>query len=808
MASISSESIDCRYFEDLKSMLEWSGSDRLQQSRSPLRRRHRFANSLTESKFMIAHDYCGGYKHLEDRNAQGYFPHPTGYAFWVRGFSLADTYLYFSHSRVAIPPISWTNACHKSGVKCLGTLICEWEESVPDARLLLTKNESGVGYLYADALTNLAVYFRFDGYLINMETVMDDAKQATELLDFVAYFKYAMHRALGPETQVIWYDSLTTYNQLDYQNCLNKTTYPWILASDGLFTNYSWTFDQTAESARQAGPMLKRSLWTGVDVWGRNVTYDHKWNIGKTLRKLAPIGTSVVMFAPVWDYEELGEANFEKNDHELWFTRRDPDSNEDVSISRAIRPLPAPVLDTPDLQLFYTSFSTGHGSSFFVNGKSEYDKVWVHRSIQTALPSYMTSSSFYAQQYLQKLYAAGVMTVAPDSYKYSWTISYDYGFYGGSCMKFTFDPYNRSPYHDILFSNSRPAVFESTEVLSTSPTHKSNSIAIQNRLLRRPSSMQQIAVDGVFIAPLFLIDFCLEAREMFSIDVTFLKVHKGDVRVRLSGNWIVEYERPDDSLNDYGGVFESQSVVSPCFDELPTDPAKNVFDALSFDADISGSVLGTWVRKSVSFQIEEPPQSVVAACTVRSRRKLVPRFRINHIDMSCSKNFTGTLYLGALSLYNSRRSKEQEATATPSVMQAEVITPSIPAPVRVTSVSLVDNPDKPKSKTIAWANDDNAAEWLVYIDGVFVGVATNSGWLVSVKKHDKSDSDEDKEAEGAPVIHELITKTTAVADDDDAASSDSSGSSVFVALVRIDVVGLGGSIVKGVELPLEFECTP
>lgn len=52
----------------------------------------------------------------------------------------------FSHHRITIPPVNFTNACHRNGVLALGTFIVEWQEGVSELEKFLLRKPSKAGF--------------------------------------------------------------------------------------------------------------------------------------------------------------------------------------------------------------------------------------------------------------------------------------------------------------------------------------------------------------------------------------------------------------------------------------------------------------------------------------------------------------------------------------------------------------------------------------------------------------------------------------------------------------------------------------
>ncbi|KAF8516116.1 glycosyl hydrolase family 85-domain-containing protein [Hysterangium stoloniferum] len=246
-----------------------------------------------QSKLLVCHDFKGGY--TEDPLQRGY-----SFEFW----HLVDTFIYFSHNRISLPPKEWINTGHRHGAKVLGTIIFEWDESKSDLIKCLyegplwtpepspsTVSDTETAVLpitteYAMKIIKLAKERDFDGYLLNIETnlnflppascypggseerdedasYLDQEKQfsglklalspemkqrrakrmrrnALALLNWATWLTQQGKRLVGPHWEIIWYDSVTMAGELQWQDALTTANAPFFMNTDAIFTNYTW----------------------------------------------------------------------------------------------------------------------------------------------------------------------------------------------------------------------------------------------------------------------------------------------------------------------------------------------------------------------------------------------------------------------------------------------------------------------------------------------------------------------------------------------------------------------------------------
>ncbi|KAF5771035.1 putative mannosyl-glycoprotein endo-beta-N-acetylglucosaminidase [Helianthus annuus] len=312
-------------------------------------------------RMMVCHDMSGGY--TDDKWIQG-GSNGDSYAIWH--WYLIDVFIYFSHTLVTLPPPCWVNAAHKHGVKVLGTFIVEWDEGRAIAEQFLATTADAK--MYAERLAELADKLGFDGWLINMEVTLN-VEKIPILKEFVDHLTKTMHSAV-PGSLIIWYDSVTTDGQLNWQNQLNDSNKPFFDVSDGIFLNYSWQEDYPSLSAAVAGNR-KFDVYMGIDIFGRGSYGGGQWTTNVALDVIKKNDVSAAMFAPGWIYETQQPPDFQTAQNRWW---------DLVEKSWGISQIYPKVLP------FYSNFDQGRGYHLSISGNLVSDAPWNNLSNQSFQP--------------------------------------------------------------------------------------------------------------------------------------------------------------------------------------------------------------------------------------------------------------------------------------------------------------------------------------------------------------------------------------------------------------------------------------
>lgn len=353
------ECLPLKTFEELDS---WSSGDLIDCRVSTVPLADRKGRPKGIPKTLVCHDMCGGY--LTDRFVQG-ADDPLPFVFYH--WQYIDLFIYFSHHFVTIPPVTWINAAHKHGVKCYGTFITEWDEGKVRCHKVIESEESFKKA--ADKLVEITKYFQFDGWLINIENVVDGDK-VENLRKFVEYLTSQIHQAI-PGSGVIWYDSVLNTGQLKWQDELNDKNCMFFDACDGIFLNYNWNdgkLQNSLELAKNKGRDM--DVYVGIDVFGRGCLGGGGYNTVEALAAIRKFNMSAAIFAPGWVWETQGKENFIENENRFWRLL------ESYLPSTEIISLP-----------LSTTFCQGFGKKYNLLGDVVHEGSWYNLSLQERQPT-------------------------------------------------------------------------------------------------------------------------------------------------------------------------------------------------------------------------------------------------------------------------------------------------------------------------------------------------------------------------------------------------------------------------------------
>lgn len=385
------------YLRDLTELDRWVDdhdklpvADSLRVSRESISKYQRSGGMNKKMKVQVLHDYKGGYQDQEDKDPVGYFPAKSSHQYYLQFPKLVDEFVYFSHHRISVPPISWVHHCHRNGITCLGTVIFE---KGSDLDLIVLKEQDGIHFKYVTLLALLAIHYKFDGYLINIETEFQNRSLALEIPKFLLLLRSEL-RLTNPVSKVVWYDAfIPEMNKIKYENGISELNYDLYKNSDSMLTNYWWGTTQLRNNTTLAGS--RADLFVGVDVWGRGMRFGGGgMDTYKAVKKLSDYNQNCGLFAPAWDFEYLPKCDFELNDNKFF--------NEplDKSILYLTGAYNSPVY-TLELGkfIFYTNFSQGRGDNFFEKGIPLLLDKWINKSLISEIPDIYYEQQLNANEY-------------------------------------------------------------------------------------------------------------------------------------------------------------------------------------------------------------------------------------------------------------------------------------------------------------------------------------------------------------------------------------------------------------------------
>ena len=354
-----------------------------------------------------------------------------------------------------VPTPDVIDAGHRNGVPVYGTLFFNWSNSIADQEKFAAalKQDADGTFPIARKLVDLAKYYGFDGYFINQETTGELVEPLGEKMrQFMLYTKEYAAKVNHP-IKYAWYDAMTYKYGRYHEDGLGDYNYQFMqkegdkVPADQFFANFNWNKEKNDHSVEMA-KWLERSqydVFAGLELQqGGSYKTKVKWDA--LLDEKGKLRLSLGLFAPdtITSLGKTGE-DYHKNE-DIFFTGYQGDPTAQKPADKEWYGIANLIADrTPAVgRTFTTSFNTGHGRKWFVDGKVSKDSEWNYRSVSGVLPTWrwwQTSTG-------EKLRA-----------EYDFTDAYN----GGNSLKFSGDVAGKTD-QDVNLYSTKLEVTEKTKL--------------------------------------------------------------------------------------------------------------------------------------------------------------------------------------------------------------------------------------------------------------------------------------------------------------------------------------------------------
>jgi mannosyl-glycoprotein endo-beta-N-acetylglucosaminidase len=282
------------------------------------------------------------------------------------------------------------DAAHRNGVAVLGNVFfppTAYGGQIQWVHDFLQRSPRG-GFPVADKLIQVAAHYGFDGWFINQETAGGDAALAAEMQAFLVYLQ------THSDLRVMWYDAMTESGSISWQNALTGANDAFLQdgatrVADDMFLNFWWSGSGLANSRTRAVNLGRDpyGLYAGIDVEGSGYNASVNWN--GLFPEGEPHRTSLGIYRPEWTRNSSsGVPDFYARDNRFWVGPNGDPANTDTpdawkSIAHYV-PAQSPIQKLP----FVTSFNTGHGTRYAIDGDVLMTGEWNNLSLQDVLPTW------------------------------------------------------------------------------------------------------------------------------------------------------------------------------------------------------------------------------------------------------------------------------------------------------------------------------------------------------------------------------------------------------------------------------------